>query len=45
MMAPLIPTAGNLAPRSPAEAHANAVAFAITMKPRVKGAPVDKDTS
>ena len=42
--APLLPTAGNLAPRSPEEAQANAIAFAITMKPRVKGQPVDKDT-
>jgi hypothetical protein len=42
--APLVPTAGNLAPRSPEETQANAVAFAITMKPRVKGQPVDKDT-
>jgi hypothetical protein len=43
-IAPLLPTAGNLAPRSPEESQSAALLFAITMKPRVKGAPVDKDT-
>jgi hypothetical protein len=42
--APVVATAGNLAPRTPEELTAPAVAFAITMKPRVKGQPVDKDT-
>jgi hypothetical protein len=42
--APLIASAGNLAPRTPEELSASAIAFAITMKPRVKGQPVDKDT-
>ena len=44
VFAPLLPTAGNLAPRSPDESEAATLAFAITMKARVKGAPVDKDT-
>ncbi len=42
--APLLPTAGNLAPRSYEDAETATLAFAIAMKPRVKGAPVDKDT-
>jgi len=41
-LAPLPPTTGNLAPRAPEET--GAVLIAMTMKPRVKGAPVDKDT-
>jgi hypothetical protein len=40
--APLLPTVGNLASRSPEET--STLLFAMTMKPRVKGAPVDKDT-
>ncbi|MBA4191669.1 MAG: hypothetical protein C0467_27125 [Planctomycetaceae bacterium] len=40
--APLPSTTGNLAPRSPEETET--LLAAITMKPRVKGAPVDKDT-
>jgi hypothetical protein len=41
-LAPFSPTVGNLAPRSPEDA--NQLLVAMTMKPRVKGAPVDKDT-
>ncbi|HEY3789374.1 MAG TPA: hypothetical protein VGL71_10995, partial [Urbifossiella sp.] len=43
-IAPLPPTAGNLTPRSPADSESSTLLFAITMKPRVKGSPVDKDT-
>jgi hypothetical protein len=43
-MAPLLPTAGNLAPRSHEESETSSLLFCVTMKPRVKGAPVDKDT-
>lgn len=35
---------GNLAPRGPDEAETSALLVAATMKPRVKAAPVDKDT-
>ena len=42
--APLLPTAGNLAPRSLDELESSTLLLAMTMKPRVKGAPVDKDT-
>jgi len=43
-VAPLVPSAGNLAPRAPEESQSTTLAFAVTMKPRVKGQPVDKDT-
>jgi hypothetical protein len=43
-LAPFVPTVGNLAPRSSEEAETRTLLVAITMKPRVKGAPVDKDT-
>ena len=42
VLAPFLPTAGNLAPRFPEET--GTLLLAMTMKPRVKGAPVDKDT-
>src|SRR5207253_4431979 len=42
--APLLPTAGNLTARSREESECAALLYAITMKPRVKGSPVDKDT-
>jgi len=42
VLAPLPGTTGNLTPRSPEETETLLVA--VTMKPRVKGAPVDKDT-
>jgi hypothetical protein len=35
---------GNLCPRCNDEMETAAILFAITMKPRVKGAPIDKDT-
>lgn len=38
------PAGGNLTPRSPEETQTATLMLAITMKPRVKGAPVDKDT-
>lgn len=41
-LAPFVATVGNLAPRTPEETET--LLAAITMKPRVKGAPVDKDT-
>ena len=41
-LAPLPATTGNLAARHPEET--GALLIAMTMKPRVKGAPVDKDT-
>jgi hypothetical protein len=40
----LAPAAGNLAVRSQEEGETSSVLVAMTMKPRVKGAPVDKDT-
>jgi hypothetical protein len=40
----LAPAAGNLAVRSPEEGETSSVLVVMTMKPRVKGAPVDKDT-
>jgi hypothetical protein len=40
----LAPTTANLAARSPEENEVPALLLALTMKPRVKGAPVDKDT-
>jgi hypothetical protein len=42
--APLSANAGNLAPRTPEDSQSTSLLFAITMKPRVKGLPVDKDT-
>ena len=38
------PTTANLAPRSPEENESTTLMVAMTMKPRVKGEPVDKDT-
>jgi hypothetical protein len=43
-LAPLPLTSGNLVPGAPEDHESSELLVAMTMKPRVKGAPVDKDT-